>query len=1086
MKERCAVSYFNIIAQTTENTVVTEYEPVKKRSGNYQSEAALEKEFIRMLTEQGYEYLTIHYENDLIINLRSQLEKLNNYHFTETEWDRFFKDSIANQNEGIVEKTRKIQEDNVQVLKRDNGSTKNITFIDKKNIHNNFLQVINQYVVGKSAGVKYNNRYDVTILVNGFPLVHVELKRRGVAIREAFNQINRYQRDSFWAGSGLFEYVQIFVISNGTNTKYYSNTTRFNAIKDVKAAPSAKKNKTSNSFEFTSFWADANNSVIPDLIDFTRTFFAKHTLLNIITKYCIFTSENMLMVMRPYQITATERILNRIEIANNYKKYGDVAGGGYIWHTTGSGKTLTSFKTARLASLLPYIDKVLFVVDRKDLDYQTMKEYDRFEKGAANSNTSTAVLKKQLEDSNAKIIITTIQKLATFIKKNKNHDVYNKHVVIIFDECHRSQFGDMHAAIVKSFKKYHLFGFTGTPIFPVNTGSVRNPRFFTTEQTFGDQLHTYTIVDAINDKNVLPFRVDYIKTMDMEKNIDDEQVWDIAREKAMMAPERIKLVTEYILNNFDRKTYRGDKTYIYNTLTNISEVASGKNGAVEEIKQKQRLSGFNSIFAVASVPMAKLYYQEFKKQMEAEPTKKLRIATIFSYGANEAEYDEGTNGILDEENSEDTSALDQSSRDFLELAIKDYNEMFHTNYSTDSDKFQNYYKDVSLRMKNKELDLLIVVNMFLTGFDATTLNTLWVDKNLKMHGLIQAFSRTNRILNSIKTFGNIVCFRNLQKRVDTAISLFGDKNAGGIVLMKEFKDYYYGYEGIDGKIYPGYIDMMDDLTSKFPLSDPQIIGEQNQKDFISLFGAILRMRNLLSAFDEFVGKEMITERDLQDYLGRYQDLRDEWDEKRKKGESADIIDDIVFEIELIKQIEINIDYILMLVKKYHDSHCEDKEVLVTIKKSIDASPELRSKKALIETFIAGINDVEDVMTEWYDYVVEKREEDLVQIIKEEKLKEPETRKFIENAFRDGEIKTTGTDIDKLMPPVSRFGGGNRAVKKQGVIDKLKAFFEKFFGIGGSFTAEKSNVVNFADVSTQQPTLMVAEDTVSYGEKKDDE
>ena len=440
--------------------------------------------------------------------------------------------------------------------------------------------------------------------------------------------------------------------------------------------------------------------------------------------------------------------------------------------------------------------------------------------------------------------------------------------------------------------------------------------------------------------------------------------------------------------------------------------------------------------------------------MEADPTKKLRIATIYSYGANEAEYDEGTSGILDEENSEDTSALDQSSRDFLESAIKDYNEMFHTNYSTDSDKFQNYYKDVSLRMKNKELDLLIVVNMFLTGFDATTLNTLWVDKNLKMHGLIQAFSRTNRILNSIKTFGNIVCFRNLQKRVDTAISLFGDKNAGGIVLMKGFKDYYYGYEGIDGKLHPGYIDMMDDLTSKFPLSEPQIIGEQNQKDFICLFGAILRMRNLLSAFDEFAGKEMITERDLQDYLCRYQDLRDEWNEKRKKGESTDIIDDIVFEVELIKQIEINIDYILMLVKKYHDNHCEDKEVLVTIKKAIDASPELRSKKALIETFIAGINDVEDVMTEWHDYVAEKREEELVQIIKEEKLKEPETRKFLENAFRDGEIKTTGTDIDKLMPPVSRFGGRNRAVKKQGVIDKLKSFFEKFFGVGGSFATEQ--------------------------------
>ncbi|WP_421779174.1 type I restriction endonuclease subunit R [Gardnerella sp. DNF01144] len=1053
------MAYFNIVAATSENTVVTEYEPVNARSNSYQSEAELEKEFIRMLTEQGCEYLQIHTEKDLLANLRTQLEKLNSYHFSETEWDRFFKDSIANQNEGIIEKTRKIQEDNVQVLKRDDGSTKNITLIDKKNIHNNFLQVINQYVIGESDGAKHDNRYDVTILVNGLPLVHVELKRRGVAIREAFNQINRYQRDSFWAGSGLFEYVQIFVISNGANTKYYSNSTRFNAIKDVNAAQGTKKGKTSNSFEFTSFWADANNRVISDLIDFTRTFFAKHTILNIITKYCIFTSENMLMVMRPYQITATERILNRIEIANNYKKYGDIAGGGYIWHTTGSGKTLTSFKTAREASLLPYIDKVLFVVDRKDLDYQTMKEYDRFEKGAANSNTSTSILKKQLEDTNAHIIITTIQKLATFIKKNKEHEVYNKHVVIIFDECHRSQFGDMHAAIVKSFKKYHLFGFTGTPIFPANTASSRNTQFFTTEQTFGDQLHTYTIVDAINDKNVLPFRVDYVKTMDMDEDIDDEQVWDIAREKAMMAPERIKLVTEYILNNFDRKTYRGDKTYIYNTLTNISEVASGKNGAVEEIKQKQRVSGFNSIFAVASVPMAKLYYQEFKKQMEADPTKKLRIATIYSYGANEAELDEGASGILDEENSEDTSALDQSSRDFLEDAIKDYNEMFHTNYSTDSDKFQNYYKDVSLRMKNKELDLLIVVNMFLTGFDATTLNTLWVDKNLKMHGLIQAFSRTNRILNSIKTFGNIVCFRNLQKRVDAAISLFGDKNAGGIVLMKGFKDYYYGYEGIDGKQYPGYMGMMDDLTSKFPLSEPQIIGEQNQKDFISLFGAILRMRNLLSAFDEFAGKEMITERDLQDYLGRYQDLRDEWNEKRKRGESTDIIDDIVFEVELIKQIEINIDYILMLVKKYHDSHCEDKEVLVIIKKAIDASPELRSKKALIETFIAGINDVEDVMTEWHDYVAEKREEELIQIIKDEKLKEPETRKFIENAFRDGEIKTIGTYIDRLMPPISRFGGGNRTTKKQGVIDKLKSFFEKFFGVGGSFTTNEPNTVN---------------------------
>ena len=1035
------MSYFNIVAETNENTVVTEYTPVTKRSDAYQSEAALEVEFIRLLTEQGYEYLPIHSEEDLVLNLRRQLEKLNNYVFSDSEWKQFFSDCVANKNEGIAEKTRKIQEDYVQVLHRDNGTTKNISLIDKKNVHNNSVQVINQYVIGQDAGVKHDNRYDVTVFVNGLPLVHIELKRRGVAIREAFNQINRYQRDSFWAGSGLYEYVQIFVISNGTNTKYYSNSTRYNAIKDASSGK-VKKEKTSNSFEFTSFWADANNRVIPDLIDFTKTFFAKHTILNILTKYCVFTSESMLMVMRPYQITATERILNRIEIANNYKKYGSIAGGGYIWHTTGSGKTLTSFKTARLASNLPYIDKVLFVVDRKDLDYQTMKEYDRFEKGAANSNTSTAVLKRQLEDDNCRIIITTIQKLSTFVNKNKGHKVYQKHIVIIFDECHRSQFGDMHTAIVKNFKKYHIFGFTGTPIFAANTGAVRNPKMFTTEQTFGDQLHTYTIVDAINDKNVLPFRVDYIKTMDVEPDIDDKDVWDIDREKAFMAPERIELVTKYILEHFDQKTYRGDKSYAFNVLTNISEVASAKNGAVEEIKQKQRVSGFNSIFAVASVPMAKLYYAEFKRQMEADPTKKLRIATIYSYGANEEE----TDGILDEENPEDTSALDQSSRDFLEAAIRDYNEMFHTNYSTDGDKFQNYYKDVSLRMKNKELDMLIVINMFLTGFDATTLNTLWVDKNLKMHGLIQAFSRTNRILNSIKTFGNIVCFRNLQRRVDDAISLFGDKNASGIVLLKSFKNYYYGYTDAKDVLHPGYADMIEELTTKFPLSEPQIIGEQNQKNFIALFGAILRMRNLLLSFDEFAGKEILSERDLQDYLGRYQDLRDEWKRRREDKQKEDITDDIVFEIELIKQIEINIDYILLLVKKYHDSHCEDKEVLIDIRKAMDASPELRSKKALIETFIAGINDVDDVLTEWRSFVVEQKEKELASIVAEENLKPEETRKFVENAFRDGEIKTTGTDIDKLMPPVSRFGGGNRAEKKQTIIDKLLAFFEKYFGI----------------------------------------
>lgn len=1037
------MSYFNIVAQSSESTVVTDYKPQAKRSEAYQSEADLEKEFIRLLCELGYERLTIHKEADLIANLRTRLEKLNNYRFTDGEWKRFWDEVLANTNSGILEKTRLIQEDYVQVLRRDNGESKNIQLIDKKCIHNNSLQVINQYAISTEEGAAHDNRYDVTVLVNGLPLIHIELKRRGVPIREAFNQIDRYQRDSFWASSGLYEFVQIFVISNGTNTKYYSNTTRFNHIKDAKAQK-AKKSKTSNSFEFTSFWADANNRIIPDLVDFTKTFFCKHTILNILTRYCVFTAENMLLVMRPYQIVATERILNRIEIANNYKKYGTVAGGGYIWHTTGSGKTLTSFKTAQLATKLNYIDKVLFVVDRKDLDYQTMKEYDRFEKGAANSNTSTAVLKRQLEDDNARIIITTIQKLATFIKKNAGHSVFDKRVVIIFDECHRSQFGDMHQAITKYFKKYNLFGFTGTPIFAVNAGVSKNPTLRTTEQAFGDQLHAYTIVDAINDKNVLPFRVDYIKTMDAEPDIDDKEVWDINREKAFLAPERIRLVTDYILTHFDQKTYRGDKTYTYSVLQNIAEVASaGSKQQIEEIKQKQRVSGFNSIFAVSSVDAAKLYYAEFQRQMAENPQKRLKVAVIYSYGANEEE----TDGILDEENPEDTSALDQSSRDFLDAAIRDYNGMFHTNYSTDGDKFQNYYKDVSLRMKNKELDLLIVVNMFLTGFDATTLNTLWVDKNLKMHGLIQAYSRTNRILNSIKVFGNIVCFRNLQKRTDDAISLFGDKEAGGIVLMRGYKDYYFGYEDADGKYHPGYQDMIEELTTKFPLTEERITGEQRQKEFIVLFGAILRMRNLLTSFDEFAGSEILNERDFQDYLGRYQDLRDEWKNRKPGGEKEDITDDIVFEIELIKQIEINIDYILMLVQKYHDSHCDDKEILITIQKAVDASPELRSKKALIETFIAGINDVSDVMLEWRTFVAEEKERQLVTIIQEENLKDEETRRFMDSAFRDGSVKTTGTDIDKLMPPISRFGGGNRAEKKQTIIEKLKGFFDRFFGIG---------------------------------------
>ena len=1040
------MTYFNIVSESEESTVVAEYHSQAVRSVVYQSEKELEEEFIHLLQGQGYEYITLRGEQELIANLRARLEELNQYVFSDTEWEQFFSACIVGKNEGIEEKTQKIQNDHVQILHCDNGSTKNIRLIDKTNIHNNKLQVIHQY---SEKGGTHETRYDVTILVNGLPLVHIELKRRGVKLREAFNQIERYQRDSFWASSGLFEYVQIFVISNGTNTKYYSNTTRFNHIRDKEKEQSRKRNKTSNSFEFTSFWADGNNRIIPDLIDFTKTFFSKHTLLNILTKYCVFTSEKMLLVMRPYQIVATERILNRIEIANNYKKYGTIAGGGYIWHTTGSGKTLTSFKTAQLATKLPYIDKVLFVVDRKDLDYQTMKEYDRFEKGAANSNTSTKILKKQLESPNAKIIITTIQKLDKFISQNKEHPVYNKHVVIIFDECHRSQFGDMHEAIVGnpatdkagSFKKFHLFGFTGTPIFAANAQSGTKPKLRTTEQAFGDKLHTYTIVDAIIDHNVLPFRVEYIKTMDKEPDIDDKQVSDIDREHAYMAPKRIADITKYILDNFNRKTYHNEKWFSYNKLMNIAEVAGAK-GEADEIKQKQHLSGFNSIFCVSSIPAAKLYYNEFKKQMAEQPLKKLNIALIYSYGANEEESD----GILDEENSEDTNGLDASSRDFLENAIRDYNETFKTNYDTSSEKFQNYYKDVSLRMKNREIDILIVVNMFLTGFDATTLNTLWVDKNLKQHGLIQAFSRTNRILNSIKTHGNIVCFRNLQKRTDAAIALFGDKDAGGIVLLRGYKDYYFGYKDKDGAFHPGYVQMVEELCERFPLSEPSIIGESNQKAFIGLFGAILRMRNLLTSFDEFSGNEILSERDMQDYQSRYNDLYEEWKRIRESGEKENINDDIVFEIELIKQVELNIDYILLLVKKYHDSHGEDKEILISIHKAIDSSLELRSKKALIENFIDGINEVEDVINEWHAFVAEQKEKELDTIISEEKLKPEETKKFIDYSFRDGVLKTTGTDIDKILPPVSRFGGG-REKKKAAVIEKLTKFFERYYGIG---------------------------------------
>ena len=993
------------IALSAESTVVAEFIPDPASESGHQSEAALEQRLLAMLQEQAYEYLPLTSEAALIANLRVQLEALNQTEFTDGEWQRFFSQQVASANDGIVEKTARIQSDHVQVLTRDDGSFKNIYLLDKQHIHNNRLQVINQY---ETAAGAHANRYDVTILVNGLPLVHVELKRRGAELREAFNQIDRYARDSFWADSGLFEYVQLFVISNGTLTKYYSNTTRDLHLAEGSGRKSRKQ--TSNSYEFTSWWADANNKPITDLAGFTRTFFAKHTLLNILTHYCVFDADHKLLVMRPYQIAATEQILRRIETSTNARRLGTVAAGGYIWHTTGSGKTLTSFKAAQLACQLPQIDKVLFVVDRKDLDYQTMREYERFEKGAANSNTSTRVLKRQLEDPNARIIITTIQKLARFIAQNAKHEIYSGHVVVIFDECHRSQFGDMHTAITKAFKNYHLFGFTGTPIFADNAGTSGTPGLRTTEQAFGDRLHTYTIVDAINDKNVLPFRIDYVNTVKASDAIADKQVPAIDTESALLAPERISQVVAYVREHFDQKTKR-----------NSTYALAGK-----------RLAGFNSLFATASIEAAKRYYNAFTYRQDELPSdQRLKVALIYSYAANEAEPD----GVLGEEEFE-TQGLDQSSRAFLEDAIQDYNDIFGTSFDTSSERFGNYYKDLSLRLKNRELDLVIVVNMFLTGFDATTLNTLWVDKNLRQHGLIQAYSRTNRILNSVKTYGNIVSFRNLEDKTNEALALFGNADAKGIVLLKPYGEYY-----------AEYADRVAELLDDYPLGQP-IVGEQKQKQFIGLFGAILRLRNILTSFDDFSGNEILTPRQLQDYQSLYLDLYADF----RGGAQADketINDDVVFEIELIKQVEVNVDYILMLVRKHLDEKGEldDVEVRAAIDRAVDSSPSLRNKKDLIVAFVDSLTVDADVDGAWQAFVDAKRAEDLQTLIAEENLKPAETHAFIDRAFRDGSIPTTGTAVTRIMPPVSRFTqANNHRAKKQTVLAKLGEFFSRYFGL----------------------------------------
>ncbi|MEI6405347.1 MAG: type I restriction endonuclease subunit R, partial [Actinomycetes bacterium] len=825
------------------------------------------------------------------------------------------------------------------------------------------------------------------------------------ASREAFNQIDRYQRDSFWAGSGLFEYVQLFVISNGTLTKYYSNSVRSQHLGENAGAKRSRK--TSNSFDFTSWWADSTNKPIEDLVGFTKTFFAKHSLLNVLTKYCVLTADRMLLVMRPYQIVATERILQRIVISENQRSLGTTSAGGYIWHTTGSGKTLTSFKTAQLACKLPEVDKVLFVVDRKDLDYQTMKEYDRFEKGSANSNTSTAVLKKQLEDPNTRIIITTIQKLSIFIDKNPKHAIHSQRVVLIFDECHRSQFGEMHTTIRKAFSNYNLFGFTGTPIFAANASTGGNPQLKTTEQAFGDKLHTYTIVDAINDKNVLPFRVDYVNTVQLPENLSDKQVSAIDTEKALLAPERIQKIVDYVLEHFNQKTRRNE---------------------VYKLKDR-RVSGFNSLFATASIEAAKRYYLAFKQSQDQLPSdKRLKIGLIYSFAANEDEPD----GLLADEGF-DTSALDTSSRDFLDAAIADYNQTFATNWDTSADNFQSYYKDLALKLKSREIDLVIVVNMFLTGFDATTLNTLWVDKNLRQHGLLQAFSRTNRILNSVKTYGNIVCFRDLEQATQDSISLFGNKEAGGVVLLRPFAEYYDEYSTL-----------IEELTTQFMVGELPI-GETAQKDFINLYNKILRLKNILQSFDDFIGNEILTPANFQDYqstyIQLYRDLRQVND-----GDKESILDDLVFEIELVKQVEINVDYILMLVRQLQSSKGDaNKEIKAQIDRAVMSSFSLRSKKDLIEKFVARINNDSDIEASWREYIDEQKGIELEQIIQDENLDTQATKDFIDQALRDGQVQSAGPALSKLLPPRSRFTPADEyGLQKRRVLELLQVFFERFF------------------------------------------
>ncbi len=1029
----------NTIAQSNNFIILNEYKKIEQKSNSYQTEGDLEKEFIKDLELQGYEHRKdLRTEEKLLRNVKVQLERLNNVEFSEDEWERFCREYLNKPSATILDQTRKIHEDYIYDFVFDDGQIKNIYLLDKKVLSNNKLEVVSQYT---NKG-KYVNRYDVTILVNGLPLVQVELKKRGVAIKEAFNQVNRYTKESFNGENSLFKYLQIFVISNGTDSRYFANTTK----------------RDKNSFNFTMNWARANNEAIKDLKDFTATFFSKNTLIRVLVEYSVFDASDTLLIMRPYQIAATERIIDKINIANKSKLWNELESSGYIWHTTGSGKTLTSFKAARLATKLDFIDKVFFVVDRKDLDFQTMKEYQKFSPDSVNGSNSTRGLKNNIEKDDNKIVVTTIQKLNNLMKKEKDLEIYNKKVVLIFDEAHRSQFGEAQDNIKKTFKKYCQFGFTGTPIFSENACDSK-----TTGDVFGNQLHSYVITDAIRDEKVLKFKIDYNdvcpKFKKEETEQDDKKLMLEKTKKALLHPERIKEVSRYIVDNFKVKTHR-----LY-----------GKD------------KGFNAMFAVSSVTAAKLYYEELQKLQEGEENP-LNIATIYSYSANEDQLRSGE--ISDEDFS--PTAMDSSAKEFLTSVINDYNKTFETNFGVEDSKFQNYYKDLAKRVKTKEVDLLIVVGMFLTGFDAPTLNTLFVDKNLRYHGLIQAFSRTNRILNSTKQFGNIVTFRNLEDATEKAITLFGKGNERHIIIEKSYKEYMEGFlDIINEKEVKGYIEIVNELETQFPEVD-KIEKDGQKREFAKLFGEYLKVENILQNYDEFtalknlqqIDKEdpealeqfkkshhlddeeieyikhikMLDDRTVQNYRSTYNDIR-EWRKKEgEKNDGTDIEevdewDDIVFEVELLKSQEIGLDFILELIFD-KNKNTKDKESLIEeISSVVSANTSSREKESLVVDFInqTDLNKMKnapDTIEEFHNFAQEEKMKEIDILIEENNLNEQLTKEYIKKSLRDGKPNSNGEELKNILPKMSPLNPKYTKMKKE-VFEKIEFFVKKFRDVGSN-------------------------------------